>query len=245
MIPTVDIKCFFNDRYKDFDFIPFIYPEAKYVNGNISEFEMMVICLICKNLNPDKVLEFGTFNGRTTINIASNIPSDGLIITVDLPKDKLNKTKYPLEGISKSSENDELGYVGKKIKLYNRYPIAIKSKIHQMWMDTAEFPVKEYQHYFDFIFVDASHAYENVLNDSYNVMKCIQPSTGFILWHDYNGWPGVTKALNEIYEKADNENKYNFIHIEHTSMVLYHADTSKAALNRAKTGFSKQTELDI
>ena len=163
MIQTYPIEDFFKSIEQSFEVLPFEIPEAKYVNGNISYFELAIICLLCKNINPHNVLEFGTFNGRTTINIAYNINEKSKIITVDLPKGEMKNTKYDLEGINEKDENDELGYVGKEIKLYNRHPLRIKKKIKQLWMDSANFPVNDYIKYFDFIFVDASHSYGNVL----------------------------------------------------------------------------------
>ena len=54
----------------------------------------------------------------------------------------------------------------------------------------------------DFVFVDASHAYEYVLNDSRIALNLLRQGKGIILWHDYNRpewWPGVLKALNRLY----------------------------------------------
>jgi predicted O-methyltransferase YrrM len=220
-IPTHSIKDFFEQISKPFNIIPFDMSEVNYQSGNISLYEMVVICLLCKNCNPTSILEFGTFNGRTTTNIAVNTKEYAKIITVDLPVELKDKTRFPLEGINKTDENDELGYVGKTGKLYEKYPL-IRKKINQFWMDSADFPINQYLRHFDFIFVDASHTYENTLNDSHNAFKCIK-NKGFILWHDYHGWPGVTKALNEIY--AESIDAWNFTHIEGTSMVLYYANS--------------------
>lgn len=218
-IHEFDIVTEFVRKYgMHFNLMPFSLPESKYQNGNTSFFELVVICLLCANLKPKRVLEFGTFNGRTTINIASNIPDDARIVTVDLPKKDMKNTKFALEGVKEDDEHDELGYVGKHIKLYQKYPVNIKNKIKQLWMDTADFPYTEYPEYFDFIFIDASHTYENCLNDTHTAMKVIKDN-GFILWHDYNGWPGVTKALDEFYNESID--KYKFMQIKGTSMVIY------------------------
>jgi predicted O-methyltransferase YrrM len=218
-IREVDIQLHFKTKYNlPFCLMPFTLPEAKYQNGNTSFFELIIICLICANVKPKRVLEFGTFNGRTTINIASNTPDDAEIITVDLPKRDMKNTKFALEGVNEEDEHDELGYVGKQIKLYQKYDPKIKNKIKQLWMDTAQFPIDAYRKHFDFIFVDASHTYENCLNDTKTAMQCIRDK-GYILWHDYNGWPGVTKALDEYYN--DSSDKYNYAHIKGTSMVIY------------------------
>ena len=221
-IPTKSIEYFFDFIRIPFRLQNFDIPEPKYENGNISFFETVIMCLLCKNLSPNKILEFGTFNGRTTINIAANVSDNAEIVTVDLKKEQKEDTKYPLEGIKDKDEHDELGYVGNTMKLYQRHDIKLKRKIKQLWMDTAKFPIETYEKYFDFIFIDASHTYENVLNDSYTALKCIK-NKGFILWHDYNGWPGVTKALDKFMcDPITNE--WGFTQIEGTSMVLYYAN---------------------
>ena len=223
-IPTKNIEEFFEFIRKPFFLQNFNIPEPKYKNGNISFFETVIICLLCKNLSPHKILEFGTFDGRTTINMAGNVPDDAKIITVDLKKQNIKDTKYPLEGIKDTDKHDELGYVGTTMKLYQRHDIKLKRKIKQLWVDTANFYIEEYKNYFDFIFIDASHTYENVLNDSYTAFKCIK-NNGFILWHDYNGWPGVTKALDKFMcDPLTNE--WSFTQIQGTSMVLYYATAS-------------------
>lgn len=220
LIPEVDVQEFFKRINLSYNLTHFELPEPSYENGNISFFETVIICLLCKNVFPVNVLEFGTFNGRTTINIAANIPENGNVITVDLPKSKLKNTKYKLEGVNEKDEHDELGYVGKTTKLYMRHD-RYRSKIKQFWMDTADFPAEEYESTFGFIFVDASHTYENCKNDTHTALKCVK-DYGFILWHDYAGWPGVTQALDEIYSKLTPNKQSRWIHIKGTSMVLYH-----------------------
>ena len=51
----------------------------------------------------------------------------------------------------------------------------------------------------DLVFVDASHAYEAVLNDSLQAFKLIS-DTGIIVWDDYDPIHGlgVMRALAEI-----------------------------------------------
>ena len=53
--------------------------------------------------------------------------------------------------------------------------------------------------FYDFVFIDADHSYEAVKAD----IEAWSPLTNFICGHDYcNKWPGVMKAVDEIYPKA-------------------------------------------
>ncbi len=69
----------------------------------------------------------------------------------------------------------------------------------------------------EFIFIDGSHSYEYLLNDSKQVLKLLRNGKGVMLWHDYDVWEGVTRALNKLYLQ-DRQFK-GLKHIEGTSMV--------------------------
>jgi len=51
----------------------------------------------------------------------------------------------------------------------------------------------------DFIFIDAEHKYEFVIQDIKHWLPKVK-SGGIIAGHDY-GWEGVTKAINEVFGK--------------------------------------------
>ena len=69
----------------------------------------------------------------------------------------------------------------------------------------------------DFIFVDGSHAYDYVMNDSMIALKLLKEGKGVILWHDYIGWVGVRKALSKLYERGGVFKDMK--HIKGTSLV--------------------------
>ena len=179
------------------DFTTINFKCLKYVSGNISMTELFYIVMTVALFRPQWIMEFGTFNGRTTLNMAINSPNSD-IVTVDLPRNKKNRTKFPLEDKGNLNSLDETGYVGNKSKLWQGQDPSIVKRITQVWEDTAKLKFGFYKDKFDFLFIDASHTYENCKNDSYNGHKIIKKK-GIIYWHDYNGWPGVTEALNEYY----------------------------------------------
>lgn len=60
----------------------------------------------------------------------------------------------------------------------------------------------------DFVYLDASHEYKQVLFDleeSFNVL--LKPKTGILFGDDYNNKPGVKKAVDEFRKKYKNEIK--------------------------------------
>ena len=185
------------------DFMTINFKCLRFVSGNISLTELFHIAMTVSLFSPNWIMEFGTFNGRTTLNMAINNESAN-IITIDLPKNQVNRTRFPLESKGTNEmQLDETGYVGLKGKLWKGQSEDITQRITQVWSDTAKVKFDQFKDKIDFLFIDASHTYENCKNDSYNGHKVIKDH-GIIFWHDYGGWPGVTKALNEYYI---NENK--------------------------------------
>lgn len=69
----------------------------------------------------------------------------------------------------------------------------------------------------DFVFIDGSHSYEYVLNDSKQAIKMLRNGKGVILWHDYDEYAGVTRSLNKLY--LENNKFKNLKRIKGTSLV--------------------------
>ena len=75
---------------------------------------------------------------------------------------------------------------------------AEESRIVQLYGDSGTYDFSEFLGQMDFVFVDASHAYRYVVNDSLVALRLLRPEGGTIVWHDYGRWDGVTRALNDL-----------------------------------------------
>jgi len=178
--------------------------------GNVSILELIVLSQFVKRLGPEKIFEFGTFDGRTTLNMALNCPETARIYTLDLPRSMSQSTALPVYSTEKVFiDKDASGsrFAGKPEE----------KRIEQVYGDTASFDFGPYYGEIDMVFIDASHTYEYVLNDSRLALKLLRNGRGVILWHDYYVWDGVTRALNELY-LAGGEFK-NIRHIRETSLA--------------------------
>jgi len=173
--------------------------------------EVVSIIYLLKKINPKKVFELGTFNGLTTLNMAINTAADAVVYTIDLPQAMIGDVKLQLEMSDKNyirkAESGRL-FKGK----------SYAKKIVQLFGDTAQYDFSQFYGTIDMVFIDASHSYEYVKNDSLIALKLLRGKKGLILWHDYGGsWDGVTKALNELYT-SDPDFK-NIQHIENTAFA--------------------------
>ena len=59
----------------------------------------------------------------------------------------------------------------------------------------------------DFCFIDASHAYEDVKADILAWREKVKPG-GYLIFHDYRLFEGVTKAVDEMFDAVELDSDY-------------------------------------
>ena len=180
--------------------------------GNISIEELCKICLIVRFLRPRNILELGTYNGMTTLQMALNAPAETTVYTLDLPEDA--DTEYEL------TEIDRLVSAHFKERFDTSTGSYFKGRddvnVVQLWADTAKFDYTSIDGPLDLIFIDAAHDYENKRIDSENAFRLLAPG-GVVMWHNYNDvvCPDVTKYL------ADIASERSLFHLRNTMLAVY------------------------
>jgi Methyltransferase domain len=159
--------------------------------GNISLAELFVLVELLRTCQPTTCFEIGTYDGRTALNMAANTPEDAVIYTLDLPRDQIGSTLFPLNPA-------DLGVVKKETSGARYRGTEWEYKIQQLYGDSAAFDYTPYQGNIDFVFVDGSHTYDYVLSDSRQAMTLLRNGQGIILWHDYPTTSAVQKAINYL-----------------------------------------------
>lgn len=168
-----------------------VLPEPLAADGNVSLLELLVLARLVRERRPASLFEIGTFDGRTTLALASNAPDDARVFTLDLPP-----TEVPAHPLAPG----ERQYVEKPRSGARLQGRDAARKVTQLYGDSATFDFAPYSA--QFVFVDGSHAYEYVLNDSERALALTRGAPGTtIVWHDYGAWEGVTRALNELLER--------------------------------------------
>ncbi len=179
--------------------------------GNVSMLEVMVIAATARSSEPPSAFEIGTFDGRTALNMAANLKGGGRVWTLDLPKTGLGKTEFELA-------LGESAFVDKKESGAKFKGTAFSNQITQLYGDSASFDFSPYEGQMGLVFVDGSHAYEYVRQDTQTALRLAAPG-GIILWHDYQqDWPGVIRALNEFQQ--NDPAGAGMVRIEGTSLVM-------------------------
>ncbi len=187
--------------------------EADKVNGNIRISELAVISLLARDASPGSILfEIGTFDGRTSLNLAFSSADDCRIYTLDLPPD-MDTAHALAEGERHMVEKERSGA---RIVRYRESHPHVADKITQLYGDSATFDFSDYFGRCSLVFVDGSHAYEYARSDSMQAFRMVQKG-GVVLWHDYGIWEGVTRALEEL----EDEMHLGLRNIAGTSLVYW------------------------
>ena len=145
---------------------------------NVTEFELFCIAAVASAIEPARIVEFGTADGRTTLNLARNSPAHCQVVTINLPLE------------------DDAGHV-QDTAVGSRFLNTVESsRIVQIWGDTRTVDLSPYQGACQLVFIDADHSEEGVVADSLTALKLLDRDA-VILWHDALRY-GVQRGLPRL-----------------------------------------------
>lgn len=175
--------------------------------------ELAVLAKAAATVSPGRfIIEIGTFDGRTTLNLAVNSSLEVRVVTIDLPKDFV--PKFPMNIGEYKLANKPIS--GARYRNCDVAWSAHASRIVQLLGDSSSFDWSPYHQKAGLVFVDGSHTYENVCSDSAIAFRLVAPG-GAIIWHDYGVWEEVTLALDEI----EVSRQIGLRHVRGTSLVFW------------------------
>ena len=175
--------------------VPITLLEPETVLGNVTLLELVLINTLVAARKPQNLFEIGTFDGRTSVNMIANAPPGARLHTLDLPKTAMGHTAYSLH-------EAETSYVDKEVSGARFEQSRWREQVSQVFGDSATFDFSSYHGRMDVIFIDGSHQYEYVANDTDVALK-LASEGALILWHDYQPfWTGVITRLDELYRSG-------------------------------------------
>lgn len=144
--------------------------------------EQFVIQALVQARGVRTAFEIGTFNGGTTRVLAESVPTDGRVVTLDLPPIDFDQTQRAV------------GVTGRGVgRAYADSPAA--GKIVQLLQDSLCFDATEYACQFDLVLVDGGHEYRHGVADTRSALRLVKPG-GIILWDDFEPyWHGLVRGI--------------------------------------------------
>lgn len=187
------------------------FKELKKVDGNVNVAELAVLNALCRTLKFKSIMEIGTFDGRTTLNLALN--SNAQVFTLDLPSNA--ETVFQVTGADEKYVKKQ--FPGTRFSSPPNNSLPCVGRITQLYGDSGSFDFSPWYGKIDLVFLDGAHNYKYVVSDTNIALRLLRPGGGIIVWHDYGVWPDVTKALHELRKKMP---LLPLVHIRDTSLVV-------------------------
>lgn len=151
--------------------------------------ERAILNILVRYLRPRRLFEFGTFTGETTVLLADSAPPEATVHTLDLPEQEFRAL-----GACSESQAVCPDLVGRAFRGEPRYA----HRIVPHRCSSREFDFTPFKGAMDFVFIDASHAFKDVMHDSHRALEMLS-SRGVIVWDDYlPSIPGVVRALRGL-----------------------------------------------
>jgi len=157
--------------------------------GGTSLAELTILAATTQLLQPEKVFEIGTFNGRTTAVFLMNTPENATVLSLDLPP-----TPSPRGQLIDSDEY----LIGERKLASYVYEHRLEHRFQQLLGDSMDFDPSPYSASIELGFIDGAHTYEYVKNDT-EKMALMMAEKGLVFWHDYGG-KGRFRPLTEYLE---------------------------------------------
>lgn len=159
--------------------------------------ELMILAHVVRHFRPRLVVEFGTAEGRTSLNIALHLPPEGELVTLDFP---------PIPG------QNEVGY------FYWDQPV--RAKIKQIFSGVESWDSSAYRASADVVFCDACDQPAGLAAETTQAFTVIKPG-GIIFRHDYGTAEGPTSFWNELAKKLPVR------HLEETALLCLRVNSQE------------------
>ena len=144
--------------------------------------------------DPAHFVEIGSWRGKSTCYLGVTIVNSGKQIKLDCVDTWRGSVTEEVHQTDPSVINDTLY----DEFLNNVKPFNFVTPVRLSSMDA----VKQYaDESLDFVLIDGSHEYEDVVNDITEWLKKVKP--GCMLAGDDYEWPGVKRAVGELLPTAD------------------------------------------
>jgi hypothetical protein len=188
-----------------------------YFAGSLPWQDLLALLAIAVDRAPRAALEIGTYCGHTTRLLALNLPT-AAIHTVDLPVD------YSQEADGAPLAKDDFHLIGNRCVGQEYQRDSRVRNVSQHFADTAmwDFGVDPD---ITFVFVDGSHTYGYIRNDTMKSLQAFQGKPLTIVWHDCdNDHPDVARWLLEMRQCG-----YDVKRIEGTNLGILDYDPAAVA----------------
>jgi len=174
-----------------------------FLDGGSMVTDLVLIKELAAQIKDCKYFEIGTWRGESAINVSANAD---VCYTLNLSDEEMRKMKV-----------DE-----KTIELQGFFSKHADNIVH-LKAHSNHFDYKSLNTKFDLIFIDGSHHYEDVKNDTKNIFEHLTHDKTIVVWHDYAITPEEIRyeVLAGILDGTDEKFHTNIYHVANTKSAIF------------------------
>jgi len=201
---------------------------SDWTDGTTAPLERLLIASLTRHFEPLRILEIGTYRGTTTRLLLDNAPTEATIWSLDLPLD------VDYDALVAASD-EHLVKHRRVVSALSNHPRGDAVKLlhgDSMRPETWDMVPSE----LDLVFIDASHTYEAVRNDSERTFNALK-DTGIVLWHDYSDGESPQRGVGRYIRELMRQRKDVFICPETALAFRIPVNQLEAARTRIEAWF--------
>jgi methyltransferase family protein len=189
-----------------------LIPHPSSFSGGVLTVEALLLIALVKISDANRLFEFGTYMGGTTVLLAENCDDSATLFTLDLPLDASGASQVAVDSaFGDTTHHDEDAFVAAKAVAHGPvvaegfYGQSPSKKIKFLYADSKTVDLSAYDRSMDMVWVDGGHDYETVRIDTENAFKMANPrnKNAVIVWHDFDNkaHPDVGTYLRELAQE--------------------------------------------
>jgi len=189
-----------------------LIPHPSCFSGGTLALESLLLVALVKISDADRMFEFGTYMGASTVLLAENSKDTAKIFTLDLPANATGAPKITVNsGYRDASHLTMDSFLAAKSTAHGPvvaggfYGQSPSKKITFLRADSKIADLSAYDHSIDMVWIDGGHDYATVRSDTENAFRMINPANknAVIVWHDFDnpGHEGVGELLRELAQE--------------------------------------------
>lgn len=202
--------------------------DGEWTDGCIAPLERYLLAHLVHYFKPKVLLEVGTYRGCTTRLLHDNAPAGAEIYTIDLPPG-VAATAVAHSSDARLINTRDVGAT------FAHFSGNGRCKIRQVFGSTFDASTWEgLPRQFDFVFIDASHTYEAVRNDTRRVLQRCGRGT-VVAWHDYSEHVAVERGVGRFIRELMRERSDIYVCPDSTLALLLPSAQVEAGRRRVES----------
>lgn len=168
----------------------------KNIGEDWMDFQGLYSQMVNESKDGSHFVEVGSWKGRSASYMAVEIINSKKIIKFDC----VDTWEGSVEHLDVNSPHYEQGLYEDRNWLFNQFlqnTSSVSNQINPIRMTSVDAAKLYDDESLDFVFIDASHEYDDVINDINSWYPKVKKS-GYLCGHDYVKFGGVNKAVNKL-----------------------------------------------